>query len=324
MGNLHRVSVLIAMIVLASSVPAQVRAAVSEAGVRPPAPIEVVFKLPLDELEKRLPRSMVLYRAAPDETASGQGKAVAALFGKRAHVEVHKHSGGIFSADMNRLWTEPPEKAGEAKRMDEQAVRASAEDFLKRIDGLPAKQKTVHRVSFDKMESIGKEGVRHSHLMSANITYRRLLNGYEGVGPGGKLKVFHDMRGDVAGYLRVWRKLTPERRPQPVITLGEAMERLKKDPLGTVMLDAVMRVEVNAMRPAYLELGMAEKQEYVQPVYVFDCVAYLKAGDLETKVPYVRYMQALTKPPEALWPRGKVHKVIDRPKAPPKVNVGDD
>lgn len=329
LGFFRTALMLIYALVIASSVSAQDKVAESKAVVRPPTPsknkpIEVEFKVPLDELEKRLPRSMVLYRAEPDETAIGQRNTVVALFGKHAHVETQKQSGGIFSADLGRLWAEPLEKVSEARKMDKRAIQASAEGFLKRINGLPGKQKTVDRVSFDKMERMDKKGVRQSFSMGANITYRRLLNGYEGVGPGGKLKVFHDMQGNVAGYLRVWRKLTPEKDPQPVIALREATERFEKDPLGTVMLAGVARVEVNAMRPAYLELGMAEQQEYVQPVYVFDCVAYVKAGNRETKVPYVRYMQALVKPPEALWPAGKAHKVVERPKVPPDVNVGED
>jgi hypothetical protein len=325
----HIALMLISLLVITSIVSAQEQEKPSKLGVVPLAqtkinPIEVVFKVPLDELEKRLPRSMRLYRAGPDETAVGQRKALDSVFGKGSQTEIYKQSGGIFSADLSRLWADPLEKVGDAKKMDKRAVQASAEDFLGRIDGLPGKQKTVHRVSFDKMERVNKEGARQSHTLGANITYRRLLNGYEGVGPGGKLKVFHDMQGSVAGYLRVWRKLTPEKRPQPVISLREATERFKKDPLGKVMLAGVRRVEVNAIRPAYLELGMAERQEYVQPVFVFDCLAYVKAGDQETKVPYVRYMQALVKPPELLWPAGKAHKIIERPKVPPKVNVGED
>jgi hypothetical protein len=287
-------------------------------------PIEVVFKISLDDLAKRIPRSMLLYRAEPDAVAMEQRKSLAKLFGKAGHLETHEQSGGVFAADMHRLWADAPEKATEAKAMDKRAVQASAERFLQRINGLPGKQKTVRQISFDKMERMDKEGKKETHAMSANITYRRLLNGYQGVGPGGKLKVFHDMQGQVAGYMRVWRKLTPEKRPQPVISLREAAERFKRDPLGRVMLAGVTRVEVTALRPAYLELGMMERQKYVQPVYVFDCLAYVKAGDRETKVPYVRYMQALEKPPEALWPGGKSHKIGDRPKTPPKVKVGDD
>jgi hypothetical protein len=203
-------------------------------------------------------------------------------------------------------------------------VRASAENFLRKINGLPGKQATVQRVSYEQMEMRDKAG-RHTQLpMAANVTYRRLLGGYEGVGPGGKVKVFHDMRGNVAGYLRVWRTLTPISRGEPLISLDEAVKRFKENPLGRVMLSGVTRVEVLDMRPAYLELGLGDVQQYVQPIFLFDCMAYVQGGDRESQVPYVRYMEALVKVPEPLWPEGKTHESIQRSNLKPEVHVGED
>ena len=275
---------------------------------------EVVFKVPLGELAERAPRKLTLYRTAPDEAGAAQQKSLKAAFGKAAHFETDKVSGGVFSADKDRLWAQPPKSVGEIQSPDEERSRKTAERFLREIKGLPEGQKTIQRVSVDTMERKDKEGVRQSRTVGVNVTYRRLLQGREVVGPGGKLKVFLDAKGEPAGYLRVWRRLKPE-QAERLISFQEALERFKKDPLGRVLLSGVEKVEVTDIRPAYLEHGVGVAQKYVQPIYLFNCTAHVKVGDQQlVQVPYARYMAALVKPPEPLWPRGREYKAGERPK----------
>jgi len=144
--------------------------------------------------------------------------------------------------------------------------------------------------------------------MGVNVTYRRILEGYEVVGPGGKLKIFHDMNGDVAGYLRVWRKLSPEKEMQPLIPIRQAVGRFQENPLGRSLLSDVKKVEVTEIRIAYLEHGITVSQHYLQPIYFFSCIAHVKSGDRKVQIPYVRYMEALVNPPESLWPNGRKYE----------------
>jgi hypothetical protein len=164
------------------------------------------------------------------------------------------------------------------------------------------------------MELMDKNGERRSLPMGVNVTYRRLLEGYEVVGPGGKLKIFHDTNGDVVGYQRVWRKLSPEKERQPLISIRQAADRFKENPLGRTLLSDVDKIEVTEIRVAYLEHGIAVSQQYIQPIYLFSCIAQVKSGDRMAQVPYARYMEALVKPQDALWPSGRKHEPGVRPK----------
>lgn len=280
--------------------------------------IEVVFRASLDELAKKLPTELTLYRSAPDEVGTTQREALNTLLGKGSYFELQEASGGVFAGDMARLWAKAPKFTDEVNIPDEKRIRTTAEGFLEKIKGLPGDQKMVQHISVDTMELMDKSGQRRSLPMGVNVTYRRLLEGYEVVGPGGKLKIFHDTNGDVVGYQRVWRKLSPEREMQPLISIHQAADRFKENPLGRVLLSDVDKIEVTSIRLAYLEHGIAESQQYLQPIYLFGCIAHVKSGNRTARVPYARYMEALVKPPEALWPSGREHKTGVRPQTPPR------
>jgi hypothetical protein len=280
--------------------------------------IEVVFRALLDELAKELPTKLTLYRSAPDEVGANQREALQAFLGKGTYFELQKASGGVFAGDMARLWAKAPDFTDEVKSPDEKRILMTAERFLENIKGQPGDQKTLQHVSVDTMELMDKGGQRRSLPMGVNVTYRRLLEGYEVVGPGGKLKVFYDTNGDIVGYLRVWRKLSPEKEKRPLISIHQAADRFKEDPLGRALLCDVDKVEVTEIRLAYLEHGIADRQQYLQPIYLFTCIAHVKSGDRMAQVPYARYMEALVKPPEALWPSGREYKTGVRPKTAPR------
>lgn len=280
--------------------------------------IKVVFLVSLDELAKKLPTKLALYHCAPDEAGAAQREALQSFLGKSAHFELQEASGGVFAGDMDRLWAKAPKFKDEIKSPDEKRIRTTAENFLAKIKGLPGKQETVRRVTIDTMELMDKSGERRTLPMGVNVTYRRLLEGYEVVGPGGKLKVFHDTNGDVVGYQRVWRKLRPEKERQPLISIRQAADRFKENPLGRALLSDVDKIEVTEIRIAYLEHGIAVSQQYLQPIYLFSCIAHVKAGDQMAQVPYARYMEALVLLPEALWPGGREHEPGRRLKTLPR------
>ena len=280
--------------------------------------IEVAFLVSLDELAQKMPTDMALYICAPDEVGATQREALQAFMGKRAYFELQEASGGVFAGDMDRLWAKAPQFDDTIESPDEKRIRTKAENFLTQINGLPGDQKTIRRVSFDTMELMDKDGKRRSLPMGVNVTYRRLLEGYEVVGPGGKLKVFHDTKGDVVGYQRVWRKLSLEKENQSLISINQVVERFKENPLGRALLSDVEKVEVKEVRLVYLEHGISDFQKYLQPVYLFSCIAHVKAADRVVQVPYVRYMEALVVPPENLWSSGRKQASDIRPKKLPK------
>jgi len=278
--------------------------------------IEVVFQVSLDELARKLPEKLMVYRTYPDPEGMAQRTALERFFGRSAYFEVEQASGGVFCADLSRLWAKAPQPGDKVPTLGAQALRATAQGFLAAIRGIPEGEVTVS-TSTDRMEFVDPRGRRQSLPLGYNVTYRRLLEGYEVIGPGGKIKVFLDLNGQVAGYLRVWRKLTPVRE-QALLSVYEAAERFKKDPLGTVLLADVKRVVVSDIRLAYLARGMADPQRFLQPIFVFTCTAYTQAEGKGEQTQYVRYMEALSQPPESLWPKGGSYSPEDRPRTLPK------
>lgn len=279
--------------------------------------IEVVFEINLDELAKTLPEKLMLYRAAPDPIGIAQRQNLEHFFGTAAYFEVAEVSGGVFCADLSRLWAKAPRPGDRIRTLDSKEIRAAAEKFLSEIKApTPSEQLQIYTAT-DTMEFMDNRGQRQVLPIGFSMTYRRLLGGCEVVGPGGKIKVFLDLNGQVAGYLRVWRALTPLREER-LIGVYQAADNFKKDPLGNLLLANVRKVRVIGLKVGYFELGMYESQRYLQPIYVFQCVAYLEANGQTWEVPYTRYMEALPQPPEPLWPTGPAYEPGTRPTTMPK------
>jgi hypothetical protein len=110
--------------------------------------IEVVFRVSLDELAKKLPTKLALYRCVPDEAGAAQrGALLQSFLGKGAHIELQEASGGVFAGDMDRLWAKAPNFTDEIKDPDEKHILTTAENFLAKIKGQPGEQQTVRRVT---------------------------------------------------------------------------------------------------------------------------------------------------------------------------------
>jgi hypothetical protein len=172
--------------------------------------IKVVYKVDLEQLAKKLPGRLMVYRTSPDQGGESQMDAVKKFFGSESNkvVVMQKASGGILRRTSTTLGKSAWSSTNEVPPSQEQILAATA-TFLYEINGNP-QEKTVRRFSTDSVELTDKEGKQKVLPLGANITYRRILNGYKVIGPGGKIKIFHDSEGMVAGYLRVWRSLKAE------------------------------------------------------------------------------------------------------------------
>jgi hypothetical protein len=273
--------------------------------------IEVAFDVSLEDLADKLPKELMLFRCSPDRAAGMQRKAVESALRGKFHFELAEPSGGLLAADRSRLWMEPPKRGSKPRLPADADIRAAAETFLRTINGAPSDTHTV-RVSTDTIVFLDREGQQQTLPMGANTTYRRVIDGYEVVGPGGKIKTFHALNGDVVGYLRVWRELEPAEL-QPLIPVDEAARRFQENPMGRSLLANVFKVEVRGIELGYLERGLGAPQEYLQPVYVFHAIAHSKGMTEVTTTPLTRYVEALAKPPEPLWPAGREYESGERP-----------
>ena len=281
---------------------------ISQSRYRPQ--IEVEFQVPLENLEKQFPSVMMVFRTSYDEDATRQLEALSGVLGGSVYLERSQESGGIFAADMERLWAKMPEPGERVNVLSTERLRVAAEGFLAQIGG-SLKLETTVNITTDEVEFVDEAGRTERAVIGHNVTYRRLPRDYEGVGPGGKVKIFFDLNGEPSGYLRVWRELSPLYE-QPVIPVSQAAEQFSDDPLGRVLLADVEKVVVTDLRLAYYEQGISSYQEYLQPVYVFVCTAFSSVDDKSEPVEYVRYMEALEKPLELLWSDGSRYEAEPR------------
>lgn len=273
--------------------------------------LDIEFQVSIDRLAAEAPKSMFFYRCAPDKSSQKQKEPLQEFFGKTSFMELKEESGGIFSADMTRLWIKPPKPEAEIERLKKEEAFRKTDEFLKSINGTP-KASTLRRFSEDRIEFIKKSRQMRSVPVGWNVTYRKLLRDYEVTGPGGKIKTYFDSKGEIAGYIRVWRELKTGKKAR-IISPNEAAEKFKKDPIGRALLSGVEKIEVTDIQLAYLEQGISASQNYLQPIYFFKAMAYTKNGkDKMTKLPYTRYIPALEQPPEDLWPKGREHKPGER------------
>jgi hypothetical protein len=174
--------------------------------------------------------------------------------------------------------------------------------------------------SADTLE-FDKKGKRSNVTLNLNVTWRRMIGDYTSVGPGGRIKVFTDLSGNPVGYLRTLRKLDPAGE-QGILSLREAADILKKNPLARVPLSGVTKISVTGIRLGYYEHGIKEAQSFLQPVFVFDCTATSEMNNVRNEVKFVQYVEALRKPLEPIWEVGIDHPPGERLTTPPK--AGED
>jgi len=95
--------------------------------------IEVAFQVSINELVKKMPKKLTVYRTVPDEVGQTQREALKTFLGKGSHFELQEASGGVFAGDMTRLWNKAPGFTDQVKTPDKNRMRTTAENFLEKI-----------------------------------------------------------------------------------------------------------------------------------------------------------------------------------------------
>ncbi len=261
-------------------------------------------------------------------------------------LELRDVSGSVFAGDMNRLWAQGPANDSTATaattrattvsgvlarpvltiaRLGNAAVQERALNFLRSI-GAPLPEKPaefVVAVSQDDFQiarpTPGQAGtmVRGQQVTTvrgpAQVCARPLVNGLPMVGPGGKLKVFMDMEGKVAGCFIVMRSREQAQAKAALLPLADAARQFEQGgALAALTLTTPDRIVIRDISVGYFSKSAVQAQEFLQPVYVFEGTAYGRAGENSWKVPYEQYLPALKEVPEPLWPVGVVFKAGPR------------
>lgn len=174
--------------------------------------------------------------------------------------------GSITYHDFSKLWTLPktalnlPEKG--------EAIDIAADYLTKK--GLLPEDAHVKMVVPDQLSRKDKSTGEIIEKIDTNlqVIFGRELIGVPVTGPGSKLKVYIGDGGEVIGVHKVWRKLGASGATE-IKSSKSAFDELKQGNWCSLPLGYDI-VTINKVYLAYYEEGPGVKQDYLEPVWVFE------------------------------------------------------
>ncbi len=198
----------------------------------------------------------------------------------------------IGSIKLKTTFPEAPERMPVYRVVGEEVIETisnSSPEYWKVRENLPSEEEAVE-IALKALERYGGvpadavlRGVRTEYVSYVDssagevgqeptlvvVSFKREINGFPVVGPGGKITVFIGENGTVVDLVKIWRKLEYAGdvrviSPEKAYELLQNGEVLRK-PMGKLNLE-VVKIE-----PGYYAGGIGEKQEYYYPVWIFHC-----------------------------------------------------
>jgi hypothetical protein len=177
-------------------------------------------------------------------------------------VTLYRASGGLRFHDRSRWMVD--DGRSEVTFGDETAVEL-AKEVIEKYDLAPLDQLRTYRIT--RLHAAAYEvktlkgGVR---VIDIGVIFQRMIEGVPVDGPGGKIMVYLDARGEMTGFDRLWREIQGAGRP--VQALRDP--RFAEEELVRYQTDQLRRIEVTEVRFGYFELGWRSPQRFLQPAYV--------------------------------------------------------
>ncbi|MEX3941593.1 hypothetical protein AB4Y44_18955 [Paraburkholderia sp. BR10937] len=147
-----------------------------------------------------------------------------------------------------------------------------------------------------------RTGVAEHRVIDVGVVFGRVIDGIPVEGPGGKVMVYIDHKGNLTGVDRIWRDISavhaddvPLRSTE--VVQQEALRELGEEGSGLIRIDDI--------RFGYFEHAWDVPQRYLQPVYVLSMTTTATEGPLSGRAA-VRsgYLGAAAlRSPERLLPR---------------------
>jgi hypothetical protein len=180
-------------------------------------------------------------------------------------VTLRKRSGAVRYYDSNR-WQMDDGKSN-VRMSDAQAVNI-AKAFLRSTKLVPLRDCKLLKVSRLCVGSM-RSGDRRAEerVIDAGVVFQRTIGGIPVEGPGGKVMVYMDAKGDVTGCDKIWRDIERLHRSVPTNQL-RAPKVAEDDVTKYWKKTYFSRVDVVETRFGYFELGPGDAQRYIQPAYV--------------------------------------------------------
>ncbi|RZN44042.1 MAG: hypothetical protein EF813_00240 [Methanosarcinales archaeon] len=150
---------------------------------------------------------------------------------------------------------------------EEEAVRI-AEEYIESHGGMPddavfGNVSTGYRTHYKGDEVVEKKPVRIS------VGYHRVFNGMSVAGPGDVIAVVIGNNGTIIFFRKSWRHLEYAGERE-ILTASEAVERLQRGDTVYKLSGPIDTIEVNNIFLSYYSEVPDVKQDFYEPVWVFD------------------------------------------------------
>jgi hypothetical protein len=177
-------------------------------------------------------------------------------------VTLYRASGGLRFQDRTRWLVD--DGVSEVTFGAETGVEL-ARAVVKKYDLAPLDQLRVYKVTRLHAAAYEVKSLKgKTRVIDMGVVFQRMIEGVPVDGPGGKVMVYLDARGEMTGFDRVWREI--QGAGQPVRTLRDP--RSAEEELARYQSDQLGRIEVTEVRFGYFELGWKSTQRLLQPAYV--------------------------------------------------------
>ena len=150
-------------------------------------------------------------------------------------------------------------------------ARASECDLLK-----------VSRLTVGEANTETKRG--NERVIDVGVAFQRTVGGVPVDGPGGKLIVYLDHKGELTGFDRIWRPISGVQAQVKELRDPQVAE---EDLLRYWKAHEAGRIEVQGMRFGYFELGYRDAQRVLQPAYVMPLTLFSQDERIRMKSVHV-------------------------------------
>lgn len=221
---------------------------------------------------------------------------------------VHHASGGLRFHDKARWQVD--DGTSHVEFDDATAIRM-AERFVEERSVVPLAECKLLRVTHLNAGIAEKRtGLAEHRVIDVGVAFARIVDGIPVEGPGGKVVVYIDSKGNLTGIDRLWRDVLDDHAKAVTLRSPDAVQQEATREWGG-RGSGVITIE--DIRFGYFEHGWDVTQRYLQPAYVLSMTITATEGHFvgRTVMRSEYWGAAGAKSPERLVPR--------RPAMPPQV-----
>jgi hypothetical protein len=177
-------------------------------------------------------------------------------------VTLHHASGGLRFRDRTRWQVDDGRSQA---TFDVETAAGLAGEVVKKYDLAPLDQLRLYKITRLHAAAYEVKSLRgEDRVIDVGVVFQRMIEGVPVDGPGGKIVIYLDARGEMTGFDRLWRKIQGAGRPVERLH----GPRFAEEDLTRYWSDHSGRIEVTQFRFGYFELDWKSTQRVLQPAYV--------------------------------------------------------